>query len=165
MGVERCEIPAGALLGRYQVDGTYADCYATLAPGRVDLPRYVEAFYTTPLFRLERMILALAGLRSTDDQARELAAGARDRFAAWTVEDRADDQLLLCDVYGRTRSWLMVSPHGDAESRLYFGSAVVPRIDRRTGEPTLGGGYSALLGFHKLYSVALLGSARRRLAR
>ena len=165
MGVERCEIPDGALLLRYRVDGTYADCYATLASGRIDLPRYVGAFYTTPLFRLERAILALAGMRSTDEHVRQLADGTRERFAAWTVEGRAPDQLLLCDVYGRTRSWLMVAPDGDAATRLYFGSAVVPKLDRRTREPALGGGYTALLGFHKLYSVALLGAARRRILR
>ena len=46
---------------------------------------------------------------STDLQVRQLAAGELDEFAAWRVEAQAVDQLLLCAIDGRTRSWLMVS--------------------------------------------------------
>jgi hypothetical protein len=46
---------------------------------------------------------------------------------------------------------------------LYFGSAVVP-LRRKSGEPALGFTFSALLGFHKLYSRVLLSTARSRLA-
>ncbi len=61
----------------------------------------------------------------------------------------------------------MVSPVAGAErvTRLYFGSAVVPKRDSKTGEPRLGTGFRALLGFHQLYSVALLRAARRALER
>ena len=161
-----CEIPPDALLRRYRVDGTYTDCYAAESAGRITLARFVEAFYTTRLFRLERFILGLAGMPSTDEQARQLAEGARDSFAAWTVEARGEHELLLCDVHGRTRSWLKVSPaHGaEAGTRLWFGSAVVPVADRRTGAPRLGFGFDALIGFHKRYSVALLRAARKRLS-
>jgi hypothetical protein len=66
--------------------------------------RYVEAFYTTPVFRIERRLLAGAMSRpSTDDDARRLATGRADTFSAWRVEARLDDQLLMCDVTGRTR--------------------------------------------------------------
>ena len=162
--VEPCEIPADALLRRYRVEGCFTDCYTTTLAGTIALPAYVEAFYTTPLFRLERAILGVVGRRSTDEHARALAQGTRAAFAAWTVEDRTADQLLLCDVLGRTRSWLMVAPDdaGNA-TRLFFGSAVVPKRDPRTGELGLGTGYTALLGFHKRYSVALLGAARSAL--
>ena len=92
-------------------------------------------------------------------------AWSHDR-AAWTVEARGTDQLLLCDFQGRTRSWLMVTPgeHGHS-TRLYFGSAVVARVDRRTGRSRMGWGFHALLGFHRLYSRALLRAAQRRLQR
>lgn len=160
------EIPPGALLQTYRVDGTFADCYRTTLPGRIPLAAFVEAFYTTRLFKLERLILALVGRPSTDEDACRLARGASDTFAAWTVEGRNEHELLLCDMTGRTRSWLMVSPDGDdSATRLYFGSAVVPQRDRKSGEPRLGAGFSALLGFHKRYSVALLGAARRALAK
>ena len=71
----------------------------------------MTAFYTTWLFRLERWILRLAVARpSTDEEAHQLARGEREAFAAWSVEARAPDQLLMCDFTGRTRSWLMVVP-------------------------------------------------------
>ena len=165
--IKACDIPADALLQKYRVEGTFADCYTTTLPGRVTLAEFVEAFYTTPLFKLERFVLAVVGARSTDEHAWQLARGERDAFAAWTVEARAKNELLLCDVLGRTRSWLKVEPTGSAPAatRLYFGSAVVPKRDKESGKPELGAGFNALLGFHKHYSVALLGAARRALAK
>ena len=58
----------------------------------------------------------------------------------------------------------MIEP-GAASTRLYFGSGIVPRVDRVTGEKRMGWGYRLLLGFHRLYSRALLAAARTRLAR
>lgn len=95
--------------------------------------------------------------------AQRLARAEIDAFAAWTVEGRAPDQLLMCDYLRRTRSWLMVLPI-DGGTRLYFGSAVVP-VRRESGELTLGSTYLSLMGFHKLYSRPLLNSARSRLRR
>ncbi len=127
----------------------------------------MTVFYTTWLFRLERWILRLAVARpSTDEEARQLARGERGAFAAWSVEARAPDQLLMCDFTGRTRSWLMVAPAAGATgTRLYFGSVVVPVRDPKTGEMGLGPVHGPLIGFHKLYSRLLLGAAARRLAR
>jgi hypothetical protein len=127
----------------------------------------VAAFYTTWLFRLERWILRLAVARpSTDEEAHELARGERDSFAAWSVEARAPDQLLMCDFTSRTRSWLMVAPAaGAAGTRLYFGSVVVPVRDPKTGETGLGPVHGPLFGFHRVYSRLLLGAAARRLVR
>lgn len=126
----------------------------------------MTAFYTTWLFRLERWILRFAVARSsTDEQARQLARGERQAFAAWSVEARATDQLLMCDFTGRTRSWLMVAPAAGASgTRLYFGSVVVPVRDPKTGETSLGPVHGPLIGFHKFYSRMLLGAAARRLA-
>jgi hypothetical protein len=168
--VAPCELPQTALLRRYLREGTYTDCYVTDVARPVSQAEYVETFYTTLIFRIERLILKwLVARPSTDDEARRLAGGSIAAFAAWTVEARDVDQLLLCDLYGRTRSWLMVAPiasnHGVMGTRLYFGSAVVPITDPRTGMPTRGHVYNALLGFHKLYSRMLLAAARSRLAR
>jgi hypothetical protein len=52
-----------------------------------------------------------------------------------------------------------------AGTRLYFGSAVVSTAGRTTAHSRIGFKFSALLGFHKLYSRLLLGSARARLAK
>lgn len=165
------EFPPGALLKKYQDGGAYADCYVTQIAQPVSQAEYVEAFYTTPLFKLERLLLAwLVSKPSTDAQASQLAAGTVDSFAAWSVEDRCEDQLLMCDFQGRTRSWLMVAPAAGesvGSTRLYFGSAVVPARTARAGTetPDLGWTFRLLLGFHKLYSRALLFSAKSRLMR
>ena len=62
----------------------------------------------------------------------------------------------------------MAAPVGEggcARTRLYFGSAVVPVKDARSGRPRFGLPFRALLGFHKLYSRVLLGAAVFRLER
>jgi hypothetical protein len=152
---------------KYARSGAYTDCYVTEVARGVSQAAYVEAFYTGTLFKLERLLLGyLASRPSTDDQAKDLASGAIGVFAAWRVEDRTDDQLLMCDLSGRTRSWFMVAPTGgpSASTRLYFGSGVVPVIDK-SAQATLGFTFKALLGFHKLYSQVLLSAARSRLSR
>jgi hypothetical protein len=166
--VRPSELPATALLRYYQAGGAYADCYVTEIPGIVSQSQFVEAFYTTPLFKLERLLLRwLVAKPSTDADVRDLAAGTLDAFAAWRVERRDTNQLLLSDFTGRTKSWLMaagVEPvRATARTRLYFGSAIVPKVDKRTGRRSLGLLFHALLGFHKLYSRALLQAARSRL--
>jgi len=104
---------------------------------------------------------------SSDAQARRLAVGDLDTFAAWDVEARSVNQLLMCDFQGRTRSWLMIAPvqsGGSTITRLYFGSAVVPSVNK-AGRAGLGFAFRALLGFHKVYSRVLLSAASSRLAR
>lgn len=156
-------LPEHALLARYVGTG-YTDCYATDLPGTFSQAEFVAAFYTTWLFKLERAILKwLVAKPSTDDEAAELAQGGRQSFAAWSVEASAPNQLLLCDFLGNTRSWLMVEPrHDGGVTRLYFGSAVVPRAVA-DGRPRLGFSFRALMGFHRRYSRALLAAARTRL--
>ena len=158
-------LPAQALLAKYARGGAYTDCYATEMAASVSHAEFVEAFYTTALFKIEALLLAwFVAKPSSDAHARQLAAGERDAFAAWSVEARSVDQLLLSDFQGRTRSWLMVAPIPGG-TRLYFGSAVVPTVNKATGQARMGFAFRALLGFHKLYSRALLSAARSRLAR
>jgi len=166
--VRACPIPENAFLRRYLDTGAFADCYRISFDGHVHQSDYIAAFYTTRLFRLERLILHWAARRpSTDEEAVELGLGKRTHFAAWRVEAQDDDQLLLCDDTGRTRSWLMavVQPgSGPMQTVLHFGSAVVPRKDSAGGAASPGFPFSALLGFHKLYSRLLLRAAHARLA-
>ncbi|NDK37527.1 hypothetical protein DT603_01530 [Pseudoxanthomonas gei] len=151
----------------YLQQGAYVDCYSTQLPGLVTQTRFVEAFYMTRLFKLERAILAWVVKRpSTDAQATQLAHGSTDSFAAWNVERQSENQVLLCDLHGRTRSWLMAVAEeagGTACTRLYFGSAVVPAASGRSGRKRMGTSFRLLLGFHRIYSRALLGAARARL--
>ncbi len=171
MGVESRPLPEDSLLQRYGCgwDGPgetpYTDCFYLSFPGVVSLEDYVRAFYTSPLFRLERWLLRFAARRpSTDQQVAELAAGQREDFAVWTVEARSEHELLLKDQGGRTRSWLRVS-QGEASGTtgLWFGSAVLPKVDDQSGRSTMGWVFSALLGFHKIYSRGLLTAAARYL--
>ncbi len=165
--VTKSPLPDDAFLAEYVREGYYTDCYTTVLPAAVSQADYVTAFYTTCLFKLERLILSyLAGRPSSDQEARALAAGELGKFAAWSVENRSDEQLLMCDFRGKTRSWLMVVPlqsDDGARSRLYFGSAVVPEPNPRTGAMSLGLWFHALAGFHRIYSCALLGAAKSRL--
>lgn len=163
--IRPCPLPPKALLTRY-ADG-YADCYTTELSHAVTHAQFVEAFYTSNVFKVERFFLMLILSRpSTDTQARQLAAGEIGAFSAWHVEDRATDQLLMCDLAGRTRSWFMTAQvSGGPATQLYFGSAVVPARHIPGGKPEMGLAFTALLGFHRLYSRILLGAARARLAR
>ena len=162
-GIHRAALPAYALLADRARDGEYADCYVVEVPQEVTHADFVEAFYTTWLFKLERFILAwLVKKPSTDAEARALARGERTRFAAWRVEERVGNQLVMRDFQGKTCSWLMVESL-PASTRLYFGSAVVPRPDVAPGKRTMGFAFHALLGFHAAYSRALLRAARSRL--
>ena len=168
ISIQKCPVPVKTMLENYSYDGSYTDCYTTEVPGQVPLPEYTLAFYTTPLFQMERLILKLAVAKpSTDIQAGQLASGLRDHFAAWYVEDRTESEILMCDFRGHTRSWLMVAPVPIKElprTRLYFGSAVVPIRNAKTGKPELGRVYQSLLGFHKIYSILLLYSAKLKIS-
>lgn len=160
-------LPEHALLFEFHAKGDYADCFTIDVAGEISLQRYVEAFYTSWLFKVERLLLRwLVAKPSTDQQAEQLAAGMENNFAAWTVEGRLQDQLLLCDYQGRTRSWLMVEPISLAPgdySRLYFGSGVVSVRDKKTGFPVMPLTFRLMLGFHRYYSRALLRSAAANL--
>jgi hypothetical protein len=163
--IKTCELPDKALLCRLLREGAYTDCYYTEMASPVSQVDYIEAFYTTKLFKLERVLLAWFLKRPSEDtEAHDLATGKISAFAAWTVEGREADQLLLCDIHGRTRSWLMCLPSEDKQSvSLFFGSAVVPIFDGSSDEPRMGFPFRLLLGFHKLYSRALLRAAVSRL--
>lgn len=164
ISIKKCPVPANTLLDRYSTTGAYADCYWTEISERASLSEFIFAFYTTPLFKLERIILKLLVAKpSTDIQAKELADGSRNEFAAWHVEGRSENEILMCDFRGRTRSWMMTVPFNavnNPRTQLYFGSAVVPIRNSKTGELSLGFTYQALLGFHKIYSVLLLYPAK-----
>lgn len=173
MSIATCSLPDDALLQKYRrtpsgdTASAYTDCYRTRVAGHVTLADYVCAFYTSWLFRLERLILRhLVHKPSTDSEARALADGVIEEFAAWHVEDRTPTQLLMCDILGRTRSWFMVEAQpeaGEPFTILRFGSAVVPALDKDSGRTRTGLAYRVLLPFHRLYSRQLLRAALSRL--
>lgn len=153
-------VPMDALLLRYVGQaGCYTDCFAATLPKVVTLPEFITAFYTTWLFGLERAVLTVAlRRRIRDSDVAALAFGATDRFAAWTVEARQDDQILLCDITGGTRSFLAVDTTANGGTRLLFGSAVVPS---KSGE--LSRVVKLLTPLHQFYSRSLLRTACHKL--
>ena len=168
--VSESPLPDAALLARYRRRerepgaSAYVDCFRTRVDTAVTIGEFVASFYQTRLFRLERFVLArAAGFESTDRDAVAVAEGSAERFAAWQVEARAPNELLLADLSGRTRSWFRVEASGSGTA-LYFGSAVLPVVDRETGEARRMRAFRWLLGFHRVYSVLLLAAARRKLA-
>ena len=167
--IKNSPLPEKALLRLYLRDGHYTDCYSTDISQSVTHSQYIAAFYTTFLFKVERFILRWAVSKpSTDTEAVQLAEKQCDSFAAWSVEARDNDQLLLCDFQGRTRSWLMVEPIPLEEvprTRLYFGSAVIRNRKSENERKSSSVGFGALLKLHRLYAVALLYSAKKRLER
>jgi len=165
MSIHRCSLPPDAFLQRYSGNDGYADCFRVDVPGTIGLGRYVEAFYTTWLFRAERAILSLAGHSSTDADAALVAEGDASRFAAWHVEARAEDQLLTCDVTGRTRSWFKVAPNRDCSTTLYFGSAVTAVKSGKARRKLMGPAFQVMMPAHILYSRGLLSATRRKIAR
>ena len=163
--VQPTDLPPRSLLCGYADNGAFTDCYVTEVRGSVSQSDFIEAFYLGALMRFERRLIAwLLSKPSSNAHVRELATGQADHFAAWHVEGRTPTELLLQDQSGRTRSWLMTQAMPGA-TRLYFGSALLPRVDRKTGDKRMGPLFKPLLGFHALYSRLLLSAAGSRLER
>ncbi|WP_044618223.1 hypothetical protein [Gynuella sunshinyii] len=169
MKITISELPAQAYSKQYADSGAFTDCYHVDIPRDLSLADYLQAFYTTPIFRIERAMLSILTSHSADDQtAAQLATGQTDRFSIWRVEQRTEDQVLLCDITQRTRSWLMVAPaetNPTTMTRLYFGSVVTPTKRSNNGQSSFGPVFHMLSGFHRLYSRALLASAARKLSK
>jgi hypothetical protein len=157
-GVRRIPLPEHALLQSRRAAGAFTDCYALRIGRTVTLADYIAAFFTTPVFRLERWIIArMLGHASTDAQAHALADSRSDRFVVWVTEARNSKQILL--GVGRTATWLMIEPAPGA-TVLYLGSSIEQGAANRGAWR-----YRALLRFHDLYSRVLLRATARRLLR
>ncbi|MEL6701969.1 MAG: hypothetical protein AAFO58_09875 [Pseudomonadota bacterium] len=156
MSTSRVEVPDWSHLAAYEGCG-HVDAYRTDVPQNVALADYAEAFFSTPVFRLERSILGVFGAGTDDGQVTALAQGHSDAMAAWVVEARSDRDLLLEAGGGVIRTWLGVEPT-QSGTTLYFGSAV---LNGRGGKPTLAA--RVLMPFHHLYSRTLLALAARTL--
>lgn len=158
MSIQMGEIPDQGLLGRYNlVKHAYTDCFKTEVDQSVSFEKYARAFFSSPVFKLERIIIALTtGKKTTERSVDELISGQSDDFAVWQVEDRTDNQLLLKVGDGQIRTWLM-SEQKDDSTMMYFGSAILP-LNENGDKGFL---FHALFGFHKLYARILLWMAKK----
>ncbi|MCE4555722.1 hypothetical protein [Pelomonas cellulosilytica] len=155
--------PPNSLLRHQARQGAFTDAYARQVPRTVSLAEFVEAFYTTRLFRFELALIALLGKPSTAAMVRAVATGGGRRLAVWTAEARTADELLMRDDSGATCSWFKVESAAGGQTLLWFGSAIQPRRRGADGQLRFSLGFHALLGFHRRYSRALLRAAVRRL--
>lgn len=158
------ELPPQAFLQTYKQSQSFTDCYMIQVSGNITQAAFVEAFYTSALFKIERTLLHyLAKRPATNQDAARLASGGATHFSAWRVEAQDKEQLLLADFTGRTRSWLMaeavLDANGSLSTKLYFGSAVIPHHQAGPNAPKMSFAFNALIGFHKLYSRLLLRAA------
>ena len=158
------ELPKGAFLKTYEAQpDTHTDCYKTSLQKHVSLEGFINAFFTSWLFRIERLILRLAMKKpSSDYDIAEFAKGTTNIMAAWETEQRDEDQILLQVPHTPIRTWLMRRTDGD-QTHLYFGSAILPVRTDKDGKPALGRIFVLLMGFHRLYARALLYFAERAL--
>ena len=165
VAVSASEVPQSSLLSRYEGQPFgFVDAYTATLPNGVSLRDYIEAFYNSWVFRPERLLIGLVLRRPADAAAvAGLASGSLDTFSAWTVEERKPAEILLRDINGATRSWLCVERLPGGGTRLWFGSAVVPRKDAAGNPQPPSGLFDLLTGFHRLYSRMLLGAAVRGL--
>jgi hypothetical protein len=161
--------PDGALISKFvTIPGTYADCFFVDVSKSVTLSAFIQVFFNTPVFRLERLLLALSPSgRSTDQDIADLASGTGDTMAIWKVEARNANQVIMSVRNGPIRTWLMVVEDHPIPgySRLYFGSAVLPTQSEPDGQPKQGPIFRMFTGFHTCYSRVLLWMAARRLDR
>ena len=143
--------------------GKYGDCFTVIVDRAVSLAEFVLAFYTSPVFRFERLLLhVFVSASSSDAAALALAEGSASSFAVWYAGERTATQLLMCDRYERTRSWFRVVPMSGDKTALQFGSAIAAIRDSGSARASLGAGFRLLLGFHVLYSKVLLLAAKAR---
>lgn len=158
-------LPEDAISRVYSDQGRYVDCFSVTVTADISFARFLEAFYTSRIFKLERFILAcLVRKPSTDQQARQLAVGDISQFAAWTEEARTENQIIMCDYQQLTRSWLMTR-RDEESTTLYFGTIIVPTARAETQGKQMGPLFSITLWAHLLYSKVLLRSAVAKLSR
>jgi hypothetical protein len=147
-------------LRRAHTDGFYCDLAI-----EVTLTDFIASFYTTWLFKLERLVLAvLVAKPSTDQEAVALSRGERESFAAWRVEKKCHNQIIMCDYLSKTRSWLMCEPRGGG-TRLYFGTIIEPSKIIDETRVDLGFFFHLLMPLHIIYSKALLKAACDKLSK
>ena len=148
------ELPERSLLATHRGPQCHRDAFCAEVPRTVSLSEYITAFYASMSFTPERKLLSLIGRGASQGDIAALAEGRVQNFAAWDVEARTDDQLLMRDFQDRTCSWPMVEPISGGTG-LWFGSGV-RRPDRAP--------VKLLMPFHRWYSRALLRAAVRRLS-
>ena len=162
-------LPPQSLLARKRGPECYRDAFRASVAGEVSLGELVTAFFSSRAFLAERMALHLIGRGADHADIAALAAGRTERFAAWQMEAREENELLMHDFLDQTCCWLAVSTRGPdgaldgplpvperGRTFIWFGTGV-----REVGGPIM----RNLQGAHRFYARQLLAGAARGLAR
>lgn len=160
-------LPDDSLLARHRGPECYRDAFRVEVPGDVSLAELITVFFGSGAFLPERTALRLIGRGAGRAEIAELADGRAKRFAAWELEAREENELLMHDFLDKTCCWLAVSPGGEApdlagglprpgagRTYLWFGTGV-----RDFEGPII----SRLREAHRWYARWLLAGAARRL--
>lgn len=143
--------------------GHVVDCFTQNSAQRLELETLIFSFYKCLAFSFEKFALRCIGKNCSDPQLRAIVTGTEQSFAAWTVAQRNETQILLRDFMGVTHSWLYVADEGDT-SKIYFGTAITLNGRPMNSHASLPLWIKLLVPLHELYSRALLWSALRRAA-
>lgn len=157
--ITKIAIPPDCLLKTYDdIPHAYADAYQTQIQGKIKLSDFIIAFFDSPIFKAERVLITLTTISPTfKKDVLDLAEGNTNKFAMWELEQRGENELLLKVRQGRIRTWLAVIPQAHS-TKLLFGSAVLPKSEN--GD--IGWIFRKLTVFHEIYSKILLKSAAKR---
>jgi hypothetical protein len=139
------------LLSKIEEAAQYKDAFDIPKPQTKEnneLEHYIRAFYTSPLFKLERFIISLTGNHVTDDYINNLRFKVGDKLILWEVIGRKDNEVLFRWKYGSANglTWLSVK-----DNKLQFGSGVGHDVNL----------VAAMA--HRLYSRLLIYSASKNL--
>ncbi|KAA0175468.1 hypothetical protein FNF27_03168 [Cafeteria roenbergensis] len=146
------EVPESGFKGK-------GDCFRLDVPGHVPIERFVHAFFTSWLFKLERLVLPVA---TTDSLAKDFAYSRVNEFAIWTAKERTDSELLATWAEEHSpatgATWMRVvhgkDDDGKPKTCLEFGSAIA------TGDmPYQKAVMAVAMPLHLAYSGLLLGAA------
>jgi len=180
MSVAPTPIPPGSLLADFGAQDAYRDCFAREVAEVVTLPQLIERFYCSWAFRPERILLGLIKRGASSEDARRLARGEIDEFAAWKVVNRRYSDNGLVAEHGATEASLSERTRTPAlEAGTHKNEEILLRDFRGATaswlsvEPLPSGGtrllfgswvgqpdrglVKALMPFHRFYSKVLLG--------
>ncbi len=146
--------------------GCLTDAFRCKVDFSVNLEHFIQAFFDSSVFRLERLLIQILTRKQADlTQVKKLASGTDKTFAVWQVAQRSNFEILMKVGTGPIRSWLAAYPDQDGGTSLYFGSAVLPTKGDKNGNQQVGFLFQATVWFHEFYSRLLLKSAVRTLTK
>lgn len=116
--VQQIAVPADSLLAQFAPSpgssaANYRDCFVREVREDVAFEEFVTRFYSSWAFTPERIALSLIDRGASTEDARKLAYGEADSFAAWNVVERRSANGLVAE-HGPAGS---ASPTGCPQAR------------------------------------------------